>query len=182
MLILRKNGLHEFVLSILTRSLFNTLMGLSHSAFVSKLFISSDSLALRSSMLGSFEGVFRCSQLNHPWQSLKCSVHSTLPIFQSCYLLGVQLIKWAHVFLFLQCISPQNHNLICKQGSNCLVKVYFCCCIVYLLVLYLMQRWPYILSIFNMINDDYIFWFPTHLRNVNHQKHNEKNITKHSIV
>ena len=138
MLILRKKGLHEFVLSILPRSLFNTLMGLSHSAFVSKLFISSDSLVLRSCMLGNFEGVFGCSQLNHPWRFLKCSKHSTLSIFQSCHLLGVQLIEWAHVFLFLQCISPKNYNLIRKQGSNCLVKVYFCCCIVYLLVLYLM--------------------------------------------
>ena len=74
MLILRNKGFHEFVLTILPRSLFNTLMDLSYSALVSKLFISNDSLILRSCMLDNFASVFGCSQLNRPWQSLQCSV------------------------------------------------------------------------------------------------------------
>ena len=39
-LILRNKGFHEFVFTVFSRSLFNTLMDLSYSAFVSKLFIS----------------------------------------------------------------------------------------------------------------------------------------------
>ena len=74
MLILRNKGFHEFVFTILPRSLFNTLMDLSYSAFVSKLFISNDSLILRSRMLDNFASVFECSELNRPWHSLECSV------------------------------------------------------------------------------------------------------------
>ena len=61
MLILRNKGRHEFVLTILPRSLFNTLMDLSYSAFVSKLLISNDSLILRSCMSDNFAIVFGCS-------------------------------------------------------------------------------------------------------------------------
>ena len=65
---------HEFVFTILPQSPFNTLMDLSYSAFVSKLFISNDSLILRSRMLDNFASVFQCSELNRPWHSLECSV------------------------------------------------------------------------------------------------------------
>ena len=51
MLILRNKGFHEFVFTVLPRSLFNTLMDLSYSAFVSKLFTSKDSVILRSLIL-----------------------------------------------------------------------------------------------------------------------------------
>ena len=51
-------GVHEFVLTILPLSLFNTLMDLSYSVFVSKLFISNDCLILRLCMLDNFPSVF----------------------------------------------------------------------------------------------------------------------------
>ena len=51
MLILQNTGLHEFMLIILPRYLFITVMGFSYSAFVSKFFVSTDSLILRWSML-----------------------------------------------------------------------------------------------------------------------------------
>ena len=66
MLILRNKGFHELVLTILPWSLFNTLMDLLYSPFVSKLFISNDSIILRSYMLDNFASVFGCSQLNRP--------------------------------------------------------------------------------------------------------------------
>ena len=66
MLILQNKGFHELVLTILTGSLFNTLMDLSYSAFVSKFFISIASLILRLCMLSNFASFFGCSQLNHP--------------------------------------------------------------------------------------------------------------------
>ena len=69
-----KKGFHEFVLTILLLSLFNTLMDLSYSTFVSKLFISNESLILRSCILDNFASVFGCSQLNRPWQYLEYSV------------------------------------------------------------------------------------------------------------
>ena len=46
MLILQNKGFHEFMLTMLSQSLFNTLMDMLNSAFVSKLFISNDSLIL----------------------------------------------------------------------------------------------------------------------------------------
>ena len=74
MFILPNKGFHEFTLAILSWSLFNTLMDLLYSAFVSKLFISSYSLILRSCIFDNFASVFGCSQLNPPLQSLECSV------------------------------------------------------------------------------------------------------------
>ena len=76
MLILRNKGFHEFVFTILPRSLFNTLMDLSYSAFVSKLFISNDSLILRSCMLDNFASVFGCNQL-HQLQNYKICYATT---------------------------------------------------------------------------------------------------------
>ena len=70
MLILRNKGFHEFVWTIFPRSLFNTLMDLLYSAFVSKLFISNDSLILRSCMLDNFANGFWCSQLSCRWQTI----------------------------------------------------------------------------------------------------------------
>ena len=138
MLILRNKGFHEFVFTILPRSLFNTLMDLLYSGFVSKLFISNDSLILRLCILDNFANVFGYSQLNCPWYSLECSVASTLPIFLPCYLLCVQLIEWARVFFFLWYIPPHNHNLIRKHRGSCVAIVYFYYCMVYFSVLQLM--------------------------------------------
>ena len=74
MLIFPCEGIHEFALIILPRSLFNILMDLSYSAFVSKLFISNDSFIIRSCILDNFENVFGSSQLNRRWKSLQCLV------------------------------------------------------------------------------------------------------------
>ena len=65
MLILWNKDFHEFVLTILVRPLFNTLMDLSYSAFASKLFNSNDSLILRSCMLDNFASVFEQSKDCH---------------------------------------------------------------------------------------------------------------------
>ena len=138
MLILRNKGFHEFVLTILPRSLFNTSMDLSYSAFVSKLFIYNDSLILRSCMLDNFASVFGCSQLNCPWQSLECSVlpdASHFPVMLSSWHSTDQVST--RLFVFPK-YSPHNHNLIRKHWGNCLVKVYFCYRIVYFSVLHLM--------------------------------------------
>ena len=110
MLILQNKGFHEFALTPLPRSLFNTLMVLPYSAFVSKLFLSNDFLILRSCMLANFLQVFfGSSRLNLPclWN---VQLHPTLPIFLSCNLLGCQLIEWANVFCFcfLQHIPPKT--------------------------------------------------------------------------
>ena len=104
MLILRNKGFHEFVLTVLPQSLCNTLMDLLNSAFASKLFVSKDSLILCLCMLDNLASVFGCSQLNQQWQSLECSVAPDTSHFP------VQLIEWAHIFLFLQCIPSHNHN------------------------------------------------------------------------
>ena len=73
-LILQNKTFHEFVLTILHQSLFNTLMDMWYSAFVSKFFISNDSLILLLYMLDNFASVFGCSQLNRLRQSLECLV------------------------------------------------------------------------------------------------------------
>ena len=65
MLILWHKGFHEFVLIILVRSLFNTSMDLSYSAFASKLLNSNDSLILRSCMLDNFVSVLEQSKNCH---------------------------------------------------------------------------------------------------------------------
>ena len=136
MLILRNKGV--FVLTILPQSLFNTLMDLSYSAFISNMFISNDSLILRSCMLDNFASVFGCSQLNRPWHSLEYSVAPDASYFPAMLSSWCSLIEWAHVFLLLQCIPPHNHNLTRKHRDNCLVIVYFCYCTVYFSVLQLM--------------------------------------------
>ena len=113
MLILQNMGFHEFALTALPRSLFNTLMVLPYSTFVSKLFTCKDSSILRSCMLANFFAiVFGSSRLNLPclWN---VQLHPTLPIFLSCDLLGCQLIEFANVFFFfcLSNISPQKAQL-----------------------------------------------------------------------
>ena len=138
MLILGNKGFHEFVLTILPRSLCNTLMDLLYSAFVSKLFISKDSLILHSCMLGNFASVFGCSQLNRSWQSLECSVAPDASHFPALLSSWCSIDKWACIFLFLQCITPHSHNLICKHQGNCLVIVYFCYRLMYFSVFQLM--------------------------------------------
>ena len=138
MLILRNKGFHEFVFTILPRSLFNTLMDLSYSAFVSKLFISNDSLILRSCMLDNFASVFGCSQLNGPLQSLECSVALNAPHFPAMLSSWCSIDRVSARFFVSPMNSPHNHNLIRKHRGNCLVMVYFCYCIVYFSVLQLM--------------------------------------------
>ena len=125
MLILWKKGFHEFVFTILPRSLFNTLTDLPCSAFVSKLFISNDSLILRSCMLDNFANIFGCSQLNGPWHSLECSVApnaSHLPAMLSSW---CSTDRASTRFFVSPIYSPHNHNLIRKHWSNCLAIVYF---------------------------------------------------------
>ena len=102
-LTLRNKGFHEFVLTILPPSLFNTLMDLSYAAFVSKLFISNNSLILPSCMLDNFPSAFEYSQLNRKWQSLECSVapdvsHSPATLSSCC-----SIDRVSTRFLFLQC-------------------------------------------------------------------------------
>ena len=121
MLILRNKGFHEFVLTTLPRSLFNTLMVLSYSAFVSKLFNSYNSRILRSCMLGNFAIIFGCSQLNCPLQSLECSVAPNASHFL------FMLSSWCSIdpvstrFFISPMYFPRNDNLICKHRGNCLV-------------------------------------------------------------
>ena len=110
MLVLRNKVFDELGLTILPPSLFNNLMDLSYSAFVSKLFIFNDSLILRSCMLNNFASVFRCNQLNHPWQSLECSVAV------------VQLIDSAHVFLFLQFILVFCFSIVYNCNMRAVVS------------------------------------------------------------
>ena len=70
---LKKQGLHEFVLTILPRSLFNNLIVLSCSSFSSKLFFFPTIPLFYVYVFGQFVSSFGCSQLNHPWQTLECS-------------------------------------------------------------------------------------------------------------
>ena len=130
MLILRNKGFHEFLLTILPLSLFITLMDISYTAFVSKLFFSNDSLILLSCMLGNFASFFGCSQINRPWQSLECSVapdasHLLAVLSFWC---SIDQVTTCFVFLSLQCFLPHNQNLIIKHRGNCLVILYFCSC------------------------------------------------------
>ena len=136
MLILRNKGFHKFVLTVLPRSLLNTLMDLSYSAFVSKLFISNDSLTLRSCMLDKCFWV----QPIKPPMTIFIMFSCTRRFPFSCHAIFL-VFKWSSeqaFFLFLQCIPPYNHNLIRKHRGNCLVIVYFCYRIVYFSVLQLM--------------------------------------------
>ena len=150
MLILRNKGFHEFLLTILPQPLFNSLKDLSYYAFVCKLFISNDSIILRSCMLDSFASVFESSQLNHSWQSLECSPDAShFPNMLSSWC-SIDRVS-THFFVppmyspLPPPPTPPNHNLIRKHRDNCLVIVYFCYCIVYFSVLQLMKRWPYIM-------------------------------------
>ena len=118
-LILRNKGFHEFVLTLLPRFVFTTLMDLSYSAFVSKLLISSDSLISRSCMYDNFASVLGCSQLNRTWKSFECSVQPDASHFPV-------ILSWC-----------SSYNLISKHQGNCLVIVYFCYRIVYFSVLQL---------------------------------------------
>ena len=100
-LILRNKGFHEFVLTLLPRSLFTTLMDLSYSAFVTKLFISSDSLISRSCMYDNFASVFGCSQLNRTWKS-----YQTRCFPFSCH--AILVFNWSseHAFFCFSNVSP----------------------------------------------------------------------------
>ena len=127
MLILRNQGFHEFVLTILIWSLFNTLMDLSYSAFVSKLFICNDSLILRSCMLDSFASIVPIKPPMITFGMFSCT--RRLPFF--CHVIFLVLSRSSEhtfflVLLFLF-VSPHNRNLIRKHRGNCLVIVYFCC-------------------------------------------------------
>ena len=90
-LILRNKGFHEFVFTVLPRSLFNTLMDLSYSAFVSKLFISNDSLILRSCMLDNFANIFWVQPIKPTMTFF--GMFSCTRGFPFSYLPGVQLIE-----------------------------------------------------------------------------------------
>ena len=138
MFILRNKSFHEFVLTILPRSLFNTLMDLSYSTLVSKLFISNDSLILRSRMLDNFASVFGCSQLNRPWQSLQCSVALEASHFPAMLSSWWSIDRVSTRFFVFPMYPPHNHNLICKHRGNCLVIVYNYYCIVCFSVLQMM--------------------------------------------
>ena len=124
-LILRNKGFHKFVLTILPRPLFITLMDFLYYVVDSKLFISKDSLMLSSSMLGNFASVFGCSQFNRPSQSLKCLVAPDA----SNYL--VMLSSWCSIdrvsmrFFCFSNVSPYSHNLICKHRGNRMGIAYF---------------------------------------------------------
>ena len=72
MLISRSKDFHEFVLTILPRSLFNTFMDLTCSAFVTKLFISNDSLILHLCMLSNFANVFGAV---NSWKPSFCKIN-----------------------------------------------------------------------------------------------------------
>ena len=128
---LTKQGFHQFVLTTLPQSLFNTLMDLLYSAFFSKLFISNDSFTLRSFMLDNFASVFGWSQLNRPWQSLECSVAPNAPYFPA------MLSSWCSTdrvsprfFCFSNVSPPLQSQLNLFNWGNCLVIVYFSYCIV----------------------------------------------------
>ena len=120
--------------------LYFTLMDLSYSAFVSKLFFSNHSLILRSCMLDNFAGVFGCSQLNSPWNCLECSVARDTSHFPA------MLSSWCSIDRVSTCFfvspiyppPPHNHNLIRKHQGNCLAVVYFYYYMVYFSVLQLM--------------------------------------------
>ena len=116
MLIVRNKGFHKSVLTILPWSLFNTLMVLSYSAFVSKLFISNNSLILRLYMLGNFVRGFGCSQLNCS-QSLECSVAPDASHFPFMVSSWCSIDRVSTRFLSLQ-FSSHNH----KRWNQSLVK------------------------------------------------------------
>ena len=122
---LTKQGLPLILVNLLPRSLFNTLMELSYSAFVSKFFISKYSPILHCVWFFYFASVFGCSQFNRLWQSLECSV--VLDVFHFL----VMLSFWYSVdrVSTLFSVSPMylhhSHNLICKHRGNLLTIVYF---------------------------------------------------------
>ena len=123
MLILRNQGFHEFVLTILIWSLFNTLMDLSYSAFASILFICNDSLNLRSCMLDSFASFVPIKPPMITFGMFSCT--RRLPFF--CHVIFLVLSRSSEHTLFLVLlflfVSPHNRNLIRKHRGNCLVIV-----------------------------------------------------------
>ena len=70
---LKKQGLHDFVLTTLPRSLFNNLIVLSYSSFVSKLFFFLTIPLFYVHVFGQFCKCFWVQPINHPWQTLECS-------------------------------------------------------------------------------------------------------------
>ena len=117
MLILRNKGFHKFVLTILPWSLFNTLMVLSYSAFVSKLFISNNSLILRSCMLGNFVRAFGCSQLNCS-QSLECSVAPDASHFPFMVSSWCSIDRVSTSFFVSPVSLPQSQALKSESGKK----------------------------------------------------------------
>ena len=121
MLILRNKGFHEFVLTILPRSLFKFLMVLSYSAFVSKLFTCKDSYSTFVYVDHFFAIVFGSSRLNLPWQSLECSVPpdaSHFPFMQSSW---CSTDRVSSSFFVSPVYSPHYQNLIHKHWGNSVV-------------------------------------------------------------
>ena len=129
-LILRNKGFHEFMLTILPRSLFTTLMDLSYSAFASNcLFLTIPLFYVRV----CWTSVFGCSQLNRTWKSLECSVAPYVSHFPAMLSSWCSIDRVSTRFFVSPMYPPppHNQNLICKHRSNCLVIVYFCYRIVY---------------------------------------------------
>ena len=120
-LVLRNKNFHEFVLTVLPRSLFSTLMDfhillLSLNCLFSKILWFCVCACWVTSQ--AFFGTANYTILDNLWH---IHLYLELPIFLSCYFLDVQLIEWANIFLFLQCVSSHNDNLICKHRGNCLL-------------------------------------------------------------
>ena len=96
MLILWNKGFHELVLTILIWSLFNTLVDLSYSAFVSKLFISNDSPILRSCMLDSFASILLINPPMITFGMFSCT--RRLPFF--CHVIFLVLSRSSKLTFF----------------------------------------------------------------------------------
>ena len=113
MLVLWNKGFHEFVLTILPGSLFNTLMDLSYSAFASNLLISKHSFILRSRILCNFARVLGAVMIIAG--RFSCAWH--LPFF--CHAI-ILVANWSseHTFFISPMYFPHNHNLIRKQRGN----------------------------------------------------------------
>ena len=129
MLTLRNKGFHEFVLTVLSWSLFNTWIDLLYSAFVSELFIFKDSLILCSCMLGDLASIFGWSQLNRPWQSWMFSCTWSFTFFCHAIFLVFDWLGDQNFSLILQCISLSFKVLFLFLVLQMIsMVVWRCCC------------------------------------------------------